>query len=185
MRWDDGLFSLLHLEIWRETLIGPLLISCFQAVIRQPRGSMKTPPRQPPPLNCCTHPANWNLTTGSRALSLKCRWVIETGECGITVGSDGWLATDALHYLNASVSISSQTLIWLLWICTSRCALLEEETVGTKRCSHFFSFSKTIKIKSISIKNWHHYATFTFIFITNHSWPNTVALVSEELLSDD
>lgn len=120
-------------------------------------GSMKTPPRQPPPLNCCTHPANWNLTTGSRALSLKCRRVIETGECGITVGSDGWLGADALHYLNASVSISSQTLIWLLWIRTSQRALLEAAwgwTLNQETQPILFFQLNNKKIKSISVKQF-------------------------------
>lgn len=90
-----------------------------------PRLNEKPSPTALTPQLLHAHPTNWNLTTGSRALSLKCRRVIETSECGITVGSGGWLGTDALHYLNASLSISSQTLIWFLWIHTARCALLE------------------------------------------------------------
>lgn len=64
--------------------------SCFQAVIRQPWGSVKT--LFSFHLNCCIHPANWNPATGSQALSLKCCQVIVTRECGIMVVSDAWLS---------------------------------------------------------------------------------------------
>lgn len=84
---------------WREGTAGPRCslcaraavfvmgkASCFQAVIRQPWGSVKT--WFPFHLNCCTHPANWNLATGSLALSLKCCQVTEMRECGIMAASD-------------------------------------------------------------------------------------------------
>lgn len=60
--------------------------SCFQAVIRQPPGSVRT--LFPFHLNCCIHPTNWNPATGSQPLSLKCCQVIETHRCGIMAASD-------------------------------------------------------------------------------------------------
>lgn len=98
-RWDE-LFRLLSPErartagAWRSLCVRRLFVTgkdaCFQAVIRQPWGSVKT--LFPFHLNCCTHPANWNLATGSQPLSLKCCQVIETRECGIMVASDAWLS---------------------------------------------------------------------------------------------
>jgi len=79
--------------------------SCFQAVIRQPWGSVKT--LFSFHLNCCIHPANWNPATGSQALSLKCCQVIETPECGIMFASDPWLCLCPC-YIKASISVSPQ-----------------------------------------------------------------------------
>lgn len=99
---------------WRERTAGPWYslcvrapvfvmgkASCFQAVIRQPWGSVKT--RIPFHLNCCTHPANWNHATGSLALSLKCCQVTQMCECGIMAASDAQVLPPC--YFNSSVSI--------------------------------------------------------------------------------
>lgn len=75
--------------------------SCFQAVIRQPWGSGKT--QFPFHLNCCTHPANWNLATGSLALSLECCQVTEIRECGIMAASDAQVLP---LYFNSSVPLT-------------------------------------------------------------------------------